>query len=192
MARIPREAYVPLEWKDEAYADHPLSIGDGQTISQPYIVALMTEALEVSEDAKVLELGTGSGYQTAILCEIGAWVWTFERSALLLSAARARLAEQGITRVQCICGDGTVGLPSEAPFDRILATGSLPSIPEGLLRQLSPNGIFVGPIGGRSEQVLQRITYHLAGSRCDSLGSCRFVPLIGDGGWRDADFSIDR
>jgi len=191
MARVPREAYVPAEWKSQAYADHPLPIGEGQTISQPYIVALMTEALEIPEDAKILELGTGSGYQTAVLCEISPSVWTIERSPALFFAARTRLAEQGIQGVQCACGDGTAGLPAEAPFDRILATGSLPSIPEDLIRQLRPGGIFVGPIGGQVEQVIRRIRYHPAGSRCDELGSCRFVPLIGDGGWREADFGVN-
>ena len=190
MARIPREAYVPIAWRSQAYADQPLPIGEGQTISQPYIVALMTEALEVFEGAEVLELGTGSGYQTAILAAMGATVWTVERSGVLSAAARSRLAEQGVQRVRCIRGDGTIGWAPEAPYDRILATGSLPSIPESLVAQLREGGIFVGPIGSQAEQMLQWMSYHSSGRRCRDLGPCRFVPLVGDAGWREADLGI--
>jgi len=185
MARVPRHEFVPPEWRNEAYSDHPLPIGEGQTISQPYIVALMTEALLLSAESRVLELGTGSGYQTAILCMMGAEVWTIERSPLLSASAGARLAEQGFERVHCITGDGTMGLAPQAPFDRIVATGSLPAIPKRLLRQLKPGGVFVGPIGHWAEQTLRRVTYHRARSTEENLGLCRFVPLIGAAGWSD-------
>ena len=186
MARVPRHAFVPSEWRSEAYSDHPLPLGEGQTISQPYIVALMTEALVLPARSRILELGTGSAYQTAILNMMGAEVWTIERLPSLSVSARARLAEQGVKRVHCFVGDGTAGLASQAPFDRILATGSLPAVPETLLQQLRPGGIFVGPIGHLTEQTLRRVTYHPAGSKEESLGLCRFVPLIGAAGWSDS------
>jgi protein-L-isoaspartate(D-aspartate) O-methyltransferase len=186
MARVPRHAFVSPEWRNEAYSDHPLPIGEGQTISQPYVVALMTEALLLPAHSRILELGTGSGYQTAILIEMGAEVWTIERSPALFASSRARLAEQGVKRVHCYVGDGTAGLVSQAPFDRILATGSLPAVPETLLEQLRPGGIFVGPIGHLTEQTFRRVTYHPAGSKEESFGLCRFVPLIGAAGWSDS------
>jgi protein-L-isoaspartate(D-aspartate) O-methyltransferase len=183
MARVPRHCFVPASSKRQAYADYPLPIGEAQTISQPYIVALMTEALAVRRGSKVLELGTGSGYQSAILAEMEADVWTIERSPLLCQAARTRLSELGYSRVHCRMGDGTLGLPSVAPFDRIVATGSLPSVPRALVRQLREGGIFVGPIGALYEQRLVRIAYHLRGIDRRDLGPCRFVPLIGAQGW---------
>jgi len=185
MGRVPRHRFVPLMWEADAYGDHPLPIGEGQTISQPFIVALMTEALAVRPDGSILELGTGSGYQAAILAEMGADVWTIERSPALRKTAVARLAELGHTSVRCLCGDGTLGLPEDAPFDRILATGSLPAIPDALLRQLAEGGIFVGPIGGRTTQTLLQVTYHSTRVRRRSLGPCRFIPLIGGAGWTD-------
>ena len=185
MARVPRHRFVPPTWEDDAYGDHPLPIGEGQTISQPYIVALMTEALAVQPGISILELGTGSGYQAAILAEMGAGVWTIERSPALRETAAARLAELGHTSVRCLCSDGTLGLPEDTPFDRIVATGSLPAIPDDLLRQLVEGGIFVAPIGGRTTQTLLQVTYHSTGARRRSLGPCRFVPLIGEAGWTD-------
>jgi protein-L-isoaspartate(D-aspartate) O-methyltransferase len=185
MGRVPRHLFVPPLWQADAYGDHPLPIGEGQTISQPYIVALMSEALAVRPGVSVLELGTGSGYQAAILAEIGADVWTIERSPSLREAAAARLAKLGHASVRCLCGDGTLGLPGEAPFDRILATGSLPSVPEDLLRQLKEGGLFVGPVGRRAAQTLLQLTYHSTKSKRRSLGPCRFVPLVGERGWAD-------
>jgi protein-L-isoaspartate(D-aspartate) O-methyltransferase len=187
MARVPRHAFVPLPWRYDAYGDHPLPIGDRQTISQPYIVALMTEALDVRAGARVLELGTGSGYQTAILAEMGAELWSIERSPALHEAARTTLASLGYNSVHLSCGDGTLGLPGEAPFDRILATGSLPCAPQVLLRQLVTGGLFVGPIGRLVEQALVRITYHPTQCTRKSYGPCRFVPLIGANGWATDD-----
>lgn len=187
MLRVPRHEFVPEPWTRQAYADAPLPIGVGQTISQPYIVALMTEALRISGGERVLELGTGSGYQTAILAEMGADVWTVERSTTLLEAARDRLGALGYERVHLVEGDGTLGLPSCAPFDRILATGSLPAIHERLVGQLVEGGILVAPVGRRSEQHLLRLTVDRAGSNEEDLGPCRFVPLIGAAGWPEVD-----
>ncbi|MGB2983244.1 MAG: protein-L-isoaspartate(D-aspartate) O-methyltransferase [Candidatus Bipolaricaulia bacterium] len=192
MSRVPRHTFVPEESMRRAYFDHPLPIGEGQTISQPYIVALMSEALELSGVERVLELGTGSGYQTAILAELSSEVWTIERSSDLHSSASTRLLAAGYARVRCVEGDGTAGLASEAPFDCILATGSLPSISDLLLGQLRAGGVFVGPIGHLTEQRLLRITYHPRGSKTDDLGACRFVPLIGAAGWQEEPQGKDR
>jgi protein-L-isoaspartate(D-aspartate) O-methyltransferase len=192
MGRVPRERFVPPELIGEAYSDYPLPIGEGQTISQPYIVALMTEGLALERDAKVLEIGTGSGYQTAILVECGARVWTIERSPRLARRARALFKELGYDRIESVVGDGTLGLPDEAPFSRILATGSLPRTPESLLRQLREGGIFVGPIGSLYGQQLVRIVYHPQRMFHEDLGACRFVPLIGERGWDDRSGGPDR
>jgi len=183
MSRVPRHRFVSPQLAAEAYADGPLPIGEGQTISQPYIVALMTEALALESDLKVLEIGTGSGYQAAVLAECGARVWTMEASPRLLEQARGRFRDLGYGRIETIEGDGTVGLPDEAPFDRILATGSLPREPRWLIEQLADGGIFVGPIGALYAQDLIRIVYHAGRTVRDNLGACRFVPLVGVHGW---------
>jgi protein-L-isoaspartate(D-aspartate) O-methyltransferase len=185
MERVPRHRFVPPELIGEAYSDYPLPIGEGQTISQPYIVALMSEALRLDREVEVLEIGTGSGYQTAILAECGARVWTIERSPRLAKRARSLFAELGYGDIESIVGDGTLGLPDRTPFDRILATGSLPEVPERLLGQLKAGGIFVGPIGSLYSQELVRIEYHAQESVREGLGPCRFVPLIGASGWDD-------
>jgi len=184
MSKVPRHLFVPPAYQDDAYEDAPLPIGGGQTISQPYMVALMTEALRLTGGERVLEIGTGSGYQTAILAEMGACVWTTERSATLSASAHARLQNLGYKAVRCFESDGTLGLLSDAPFDRILATGSLPSAPKRLLSQLIEGGIFVGPVGTRHCQELVRIVYYADKSECEVLCACRFVPLIGENGWR--------
>ncbi len=183
MEKVPRHLFVPAAYRDAAYADSPLPIGEGQTISQPYIVALMTEALQLCGGERVLEIGTGSGYQAAVLAELGARVWTIERSEALSSSARGRLNGLGYETVQCVTSDGTAGLPSHAPFDRILASGSLPDVPKPLLDQLTDGGIFVGPIGNRFSQELIRIVYHPKQSKTERLCECRFVPLVGEHGW---------
>jgi len=183
MLVVPRHEFVPEEWRRQAYADSPLPIGEGQTISQPFIVALMTAALGLEGEERVLELGTGSGYQTALLAEIGCEVWSIERSSVLFRAARDRLRGLGIASVHLIEGDGTLGLPEEAPFDRILATGSLPAIPERLLDQLVDGGRLVAPVGRRTGQHLLRVTVDRGHLTEEDLGLCRFVPLIGEAGW---------
>lgn len=184
MSRVPRHLFVPPEYKHDAYADAPLPIGGGQTISQPYMVALMTEALCLTGGERVLEIGTGSGYQTAVLAEMGTSVWTIERDATLSASADARFQRLGYESIHCSVSDGTLGLPSEALFDRILATGSLPHAPERLLIQLTDGGIFVGPIGARHCQELVRIVYHVNEPEREVLCACRFVPLVGENGWQ--------
>ncbi len=183
MARVPRHRFVPDSFLDEAYDDHPLPIGDGQTISQPYIVAVMTEALELSSQEKVLEVGTGSGYQTAILAELAGGVFTVECSASLSEAARARLVELGYRNVTFIVGDGTLGLPEQAPFSRILLTGSVPHLPRAITSQLGEGGILVLPVGRREAQVLVRVRRRGKDLAREDLGACTFVPLIGAQGW---------
>lgn len=183
MRKVPRHRFVsPNLWK-EAYADHPLPIGEGQTISQPYIVALMSEALCLSGEERVLEIGTGSGYQTAILAELANTVTTIERSSALSQTARERLVQLGYHDICFVVGDGTVGLPAEAPFDRILAAGSLPRTPPGFLDQLSSNGILVLPVGDKTLQRLMQIKKTGSSHTKKDLGACRFVPLIGKEGW---------
>jgi len=184
MSVIPREKFVSREYKHDAYADAPLPIGDEQTISQPFIVALMTEALRLQGGERVLEIGTGSGYQTAVLVEMGAEVWTIERSASLSASAGRLLGNLGYESIHLFQADGTLGLPFEPPFDRILATGSMPDVPSGLLSQLTDGGIFVGPVGGWHSQELVRIVYHASTFEREVLCGCRFVPLIGEDGWQ--------
>ena len=184
MAEIPRHAFVPQHLRADAYADYPLPIGDDQTISQPYIVAVMTAALDLRATDRVLEIGTGSGYQTAILAELARAVFTVERSIPLSQSAQERLADLGCDNVRFIVGDGTLGLPESAPFDRILATGSLPEVPQALLDQLAENGVLVAPVGGRSVQQLLRVQHTGERFERQDLGACCFVPLIGEAGWR--------
>ncbi len=183
MARVPRHVFVRPEHRAVAYADMPLPTRDGQTISQPYIVALMTEALRVKEGARIFEIGTGSGYQTAVLAALGASVWSVEASADLHREAAARLQEMGYAGIHLACGDGTLGWPEAAPFDGILATGSLPARPQDLLRQIRPGGVFVGPIGGLREQRLVRIEVDPTNAVEETLCACSFVPLVGRDGW---------
>ncbi len=183
MARVPRHLFVPSQWREEAYADYPLPIGEGQTISQPYIVGLMTEALELGGSEKVLEIGTGSGYQSALLAELAREVYTIERIPELSEQAMRRLSSLGYTNIRFFVGDGTLGLPEEAPFDRIIATGAFPNIPDGLLKQLANHGIIVAPIGGRGIQRLLKLRKVDDGLEEIELGSCRFVPIIGKEGW---------
>ena len=183
MSNVPRHRFVSPNLSKEAYADHPLPIGEGQTISQPYIVALMSEALCLSGEERVLEIGTGSGYQTAILAELADTVTTIERSSALSQIAQERLVQLGYHNICFVVGDGTVGLSAEAPFDRILAAGSLPSIPPGFLNQLSSNGIIVLPVGDRTLQRLMQIRKTGSSHTKKDLGACRFVPLIGKEGW---------
>jgi len=191
MRRVPRHEFLPEGLRDEAYADHPLPIGEGQTISQPYIVALMTEALALKGEEKVLEIGTGSGYQTAILAELAAHVVTIERFPSLSQAAAERLRRLGYAGVELRVGDGTLGAPDEAPFARILATGSLPRVPAGLLEQLADDGLFVLPVGDRSLQELVAVTRRGRSFVQSRLGPCAFVPLIGAAGWEGPDWTCE-
>lgn len=179
MARVPRERFVPAAMQELAYDDRALGIDCGQTISQPYIVALMTEALSVRPTDTVLEIGTGSGYQTAVLAELAARVISIERHPELAARAAALLAELGYSNVHFLVYDGCLGCPEFAPFPRILVAAATPQVPPALCEQLAEGGILVIPVGGRDGQVLEAI--HRVGGKLHSehLSACRFVPLIG-------------
>jgi protein-L-isoaspartate(D-aspartate) O-methyltransferase len=186
MEKIPRHLFVDEALREQAYNDNPLPIDAGQTISQPYIVALMTEALELSGGEKVLELGTGSGYQTAILAELAERVFSIERIASLASGARKILDSLNYFNVAIRVGDGTYGWKGESPFDAIIVTAGAPTIPHTLVEQLTVGGRLVIPIGGRHSQIMMRVTRlseDVKDVKKDTLGGCRFVDLIGDHGW---------
>ncbi|MEA3356169.1 MAG: protein-L-isoaspartate(D-aspartate) O-methyltransferase [Candidatus Bipolaricaulota bacterium] len=183
MERVPRHLFLPTHLWGDAYADYPVPIGEGQTISQPYMVAIMSQALELTGGEKVLEIGTGVGYQTAILAELSGRVFTVERIPSLAQTAQEKLRSLNYTNIHTSVGDGTVGLPEQAPFDRIMATGSLPRVPEEFKRQLKQGGIIVLPVGGRMQQQLTKIKLTDSGLITRKLGACRFVPLIGEAGW---------
>ena len=184
MAKVPRHRFVPEQLRDQAYGDYPLPIGEDQTISQPYIVALMTEALELTGQEKVLELGTVSGYQAAVLAELARLVFTIERLPTLAHMARRVLTELGYTNITIRVGDGTLGWPEEAPFDAILVTAGAPQVPAPLVEQLGLGGRLVIPVGDRFSQTLTRVRRTPAGNlQTEYLGGCRFVKLIGRHGW---------
>ncbi len=183
MRKVPRHEFVPENLRAHAYGDEPLPIGEGQTISQPYIVALMTEALQPRPGERVLEIGTGSGYQAAILAEVGAEVYSVERLAALAAAARERLKALGYGAVQVKVGDGNDGWLEAAPFDAVLLTAAAREIPRQPLQQLRLMGRMVLPIGSDDAQELVRIWRTEDGFREDYLGGCRFVKLIGRHGW---------
>ncbi len=186
MRRVPRHLFVSSGHKGEAYGDFPVSLGHGQTISQPYMVAFMTEALRLSGRERVLEIGTGSGYQTAILAELTSQVYTIERVPELFVSARRTLEELGYGNIRLVLGDGGEGLPGKAPFDRIIVTAAAPAVPGALTAELADNGVMVVPVGDyRFSQVLVIVTR--TGSRIETRESigCRFVPLIGEGGFEE-------
>ncbi len=183
MDKVPRHRFVPRHLWEQAYSDYPLPIGEDQTISQPYIVALMTEALELSGPEKVLELGTGSGYQAAILAELAAQVFSIERISSLARAAEQVLASLGYTNVHVMLADGTLGWAAEAPFDAILVTAGSPQVPPPLVEQLAMGGRLVIPVGDRYTQTLTRVRRTPEGLKHEYLGGCRFVKLIGRHGW---------
>ncbi len=179
MDRVPRERFVPPQSRRFAYADRALPIGAAQTISQPYIVALMTAALNLSGSETVLEIGTGSGYQTAVLAELAAEVISVERHSELSREAATILAECGYSNITLVEGDGTLGWPERAPYDRIIVTAAAARIPPALEEQLAEGGILVIPLGDSESQVLQ--AFHNVGGRlvAERLSDCRFVPLVG-------------
>jgi protein-L-isoaspartate(D-aspartate) O-methyltransferase len=179
LASVPRHLFVPPSLLHAAYDDAPLPIGCGQTISQPYIVALMTAALAPRRTHRVLEIGTGSGYQSAVLAHIVRRVYTVERLGELSTAAEERLMGLGYRNVEYRVGDGTEGWPEAAPFDGILVTAAAPEIPGPLLAQLAPGGRVAVPVGDRSLQVLTIAERGAGGFRQWTEGACRFVPLIG-------------
>jgi protein-L-isoaspartate(D-aspartate) O-methyltransferase len=186
MAQVSRERFVPHQWQERAYADSPLPIGHDQTISQPYVVAWMIEALALTPDDRVLEVGTGSGYGAAVLSRIAREVYTIERRKELAEAAEKLLARLGFTNIRVRHGDGTLGWPEEAPFDGIVVTASGPQIPDALLAQLSVGGRLVIPVGQtpESQELLRLHRTGEANVHRESMGSVRFVPLVGQGGWR--------
>jgi protein-L-isoaspartate(D-aspartate) O-methyltransferase len=184
MLKVPRHIFVEEAMSAQAYSDSPLPIGEKQTISQPYMVALMTELLQLTGTEKVLEIGTGSGYQAAILATIADRVYTIERLRPLALRARKALDSVGLLNVNLKIGDGTDGWEDEAPFDAIIVTAGAPDIPEVLISQLNVSGRLVIPIGDKSDQTLVRITRREDGSIYrESSVACRFVKLIGKFGW---------
>lgn len=184
MLHVPRHLFVPEEMRDRAYEDSPLPIGDGQTISQPYMVAWMSELLEVKECDRILEIGTGSGYQAAILCELGGEIFSIEKYADLARAAEERLRSLGYHNLHIRIGDGTLGWPEEAPFDDIIVTAGSPSVPQPLLEQLAEGGRLVIPVGPSGMQMLQKIRREGKEFQTSEEGTCVFVPLVGRFGWR--------
>lgn len=187
MERVPREFFVPQSSFYLAYEDIPLPIGWGQTISQPYIIALMTQALQLQGSEKVLELGTGSGYQAAILAELARWVVTVERVNPLIKSAEKTLQSLGYTNIQIHPAEEKLGWPKAAPYDGIIVTAGAPKIPQELLDQLNEDGKMVIPVGSRYEQDLLKVVKKGGKAEMESLGPCRFVPLIGEGAWPEVE-----
>ena len=183
MSRVPRELFVPPSSQHAAYENIPLPIEMGQTISQPFIVAMMTEAMGLTDMDKVLEVGTGSGYQTAILCELANRVVTVERHQRLLDRAKDVLTMLGYTNVEFHPTEKTLGWPQGAPYDAIIVTAGAPKVPQVLLDQLAVDGRLVIPVGSRFEQDLMQVIKRKEGVMSTNLGACRFVPLIGEGAW---------
>lgn len=185
MLKVPRHRFVPEELIDRAYDDMALPIGEGQTISQPYMVAVMTELLELDYSHRVLEIGTGSGYQAAVLAEIAKEVFTIERISSLSERARAIVRDLGYENIYFKVGDGTLGWPEEAPFDRIIITAGAPEIPESLVEQLKDGGIIVAPVGSRYSQVLVKGVKKKGLLVTEESVPCVFVPLVGEQGWKE-------
>lgn len=185
MRAVPRHAFVPAEFWAMAYNDQPLPIGEGQTISQPYMVAAMSEALELAGGERVLEIGSGSGYQTAILSLLAREVFTVEMHGALAAAMHERLERLGYRNVQIRIGDGTLGWPEEQPFDAILVTAAAPIIPPPLVQQLAEGGRLVIPAGSADSQQLTRLRCRNGELSSERLFPCRFVPLVGQYGWKE-------
>ena len=185
MTRVPREMFVSSSHWDSAYDDRPLPIGQGQTISQPLIVAMMTEALELERTDNVLEVGTGSGYQAAILAELARWVVTVELRPELARRAAETLSRLGYTNVEVHVAEAKLGWQQKAPYNAIVVSAGAPNIPQDLLDQLAVGGRLVIPVGSRYEQSLLKITKRERDIITEDLGPCRWVPLIGDAAWSE-------
>jgi len=185
MRKVPRHLFVGEALRDQAYGDYPLPIGEQQTISQPYIVAEMTQALELGKDDRVLEIGTGSGYQAAILAEIVYRVYTIERIHSLYMQARQLFDKLHYHNIVSRYGDGTKGWKNESPFEAIIVTAGAPVIPELLASQLTDGGKLIIPVGNQHSQDLIKIEKHSKGIRQKNLGGCRFVKLVGEHGWKE-------
>jgi len=184
MAKVPRHEFVsPQNWA-EAYADHPIPIGEQQTTSQPYMIAAMVQAAGIKPEDRVLEIGSGSGYQTAILAELASQVFAVERYASLTEAARAMLERLGYRNAKVITGDGSLGMPEAAPFDAIIVSAAAPRIPPALVEQLAVGGRLIVPVGESDQQVVQLVQRNADGTTTvHTLEGCRFVPLIGQQGF---------
>lgn len=182
---VPRQDFIPAEYQDEAYADYPLPIGHGQTISQPYMVALQTQCLALKGGEKVLEVGTGSGYQAAILSRIAKEVYSVERFSEFAAAAEARMKKLGYLNFKVKVGDGTLGWEEHAPYDGIVVTAGAPGIPPDLVKQLKEGGRLVIPIGSEFGQVLTIAEKHGTNIKTAEVCGCVFVPLIGKEGWKE-------
>ncbi len=185
MRRIPRELFMAEGFRGQAYADSALAIDCGQTISQPYMVARMTELLELRADDRVLEIGTGSGYQTAVLACLTGQVYTIEWHLKLMTQAAERLKQLCLTNVTYRCADGSLGWPEQAPFSAIIVTAGAPEVPEPLCEQLAVGGRLVVPVGSQFEQTLVRVRRTESGRHTEELLRCRFVNLVGAAGWRE-------
>lgn len=186
MAFVPREAFVPAHLEPRAYDDGPLAIGHAQTISQPYVVALMTQAARLDRHSRVLEVGTGSGYQTAILAKLASHVWSVERIPELSGRAQQTLAGLGVTNVTYLEGDGALGFPDAAPYDAIVVAAAAPGPPGPLIEQLAPNGRLVIPVGDRDSQILTVFRKTPTGIQSvQTAGTCRFVPLVSPAAFSD-------
>jgi protein-L-isoaspartate(D-aspartate) O-methyltransferase len=185
VASTPRERFVNEAYYEWAYADRALPIDMGQTISQPLVVAIMTQALQLTGQERVLEIGTGSGYQTAILSRLATYVYSVERHQRLACQAAGHLIDTGLYNISIYVGDGSLGWPDEAPYDRILVTAAAPSVSSQLMAQLKIGGLLVIPVGSQERQelrVVQRVPW---GAQSYALGSCVFVPLVGQEGWHE-------
>ena len=181
MEQVPRHEFAPEKYLGQAYEDHPLPIGEGQTISQPYIVGLMLEALQLSPTDKVLEIGTGSGYVTALLAELTGSVMSIERHESLAESARALLAAQGYSKVNVVTGDGTRGFPETAPYDAIVVSAAAAEIPPALITQLGEGGRMIIPVGSNDSQQLRLVRMENGQPQIELRELCRFVPLIPGG-----------
>jgi len=186
MRGVPRHEFVESHWKKLAYTDEPLPIGGGQTISQPYIVAVMCDAVGLAGTEKVLEIGTGCGYQAAVLSCLGWEVHTVECREELATGARERLQRLGYKNIQVHCGDGSAGLAECAPYDGIVVAAATPHVPEPLVQQMAEGGRMIVPVGGKEHQVLLLLTKHGETVSLEEREPCRFVPLLGRYGWKDA------
>ena len=183
MRQIPRHLFIPADLKSQAYLDGPLRLGQGQTISQPYIVALMTQLLELHGDEAVLEIGTGSGYQAAVLSRLARQIYSLERIPELAEGARQVLQELGINNVEVLQRDGSGGLPEHAPFHAIVVTAAAPQVPSPLKEQLAEGGRLVLPVGSQDGQMLERWMREGDDFRCQRIAPVAFVPLVGEYGW---------
>ncbi len=183
MHEVPRHLFVPAAMRDQAYADQALPLENDQTISQPFVVALMAQALCLSPEDQVLDVGTGSGYAAAVLSRVAGWVYSIEREQTLAATARDRLHSLGYENIDVLYGDGTMGLPSFAPFNAIHVAAGAPYIPRPLRQQLAEGGRLVIPVGGHGEQLLLRARRERGETVVSQLGGVRFVPLVGEHSW---------